>query len=37
MKRAAVLKLVQSHKDQLQQLGVKSLNLFGSVSRDQAT
>ena len=36
MKRAAVLKLVQSHKDQLQQLGVKSLNLFGSVARDQA-
>ena len=32
-----MLKLVQSHKDQLQQLGFKSLNLFGSVSRDQAT
>jgi predicted nucleotidyltransferase len=36
MKRAAVLKLVQSHQDQLKKLGVKSLNLFGSVARDQA-
>jgi predicted nucleotidyltransferase len=36
MKRAEVLELVRSHQPQLQQLGVKSLNLFGSVARDQA-
>ncbi|PSB06025.1 nucleotidyltransferase [filamentous cyanobacterium CCP1] len=36
MKRAEVLNLVQAHQAQLQQLGVKSLNLFGSVARDQA-
>ena len=28
--------LVQSHQQDLQKLGVKSLNLFGSVARDQA-
>jgi uncharacterized protein len=37
MKRADILALVQSHKAQIQKLGVKSLDLFGSVARDQAT
>ncbi len=37
MKRSDALNLVQSHQAQLQTLGVKSLNLFGSVARDQAT
>jgi uncharacterized protein len=36
MKRAEVLNLVKSHQEQLQKMGVKSLNLFGSVGRDQA-
>ena len=36
MKRSDALKLVQSHQDELRNLGVKSLNLFGSVARDQA-
>jgi len=36
MKRDEALQLVQSHQQELQQLGVKSLNLFGSVARDQA-
>ena len=37
MKRSDALKLVQSHQDELRNLGVKSLDLFGSVARDQAT
>ena len=36
MKRDYVISLVQSHRIQLQQLGVKSLDLFGSVARDEA-
>jgi uncharacterized protein len=36
MKRAETLKIVHLHQSQLKQLGVKSLNLFGSVARDQA-
>lgn len=36
MKKLDALKLVQSHQKELEQLGVKSLNLFGSVARDQA-
>ena len=36
MKRAEVLELVRSHQTQLQKLGVISLDLFGSVARDQA-
>ncbi len=36
MKRAEVLELVKSHQTQLQKLGVISLDLFGSVARDQA-
>jgi uncharacterized protein len=37
MKQVEVITLVQSHQVQLQQLGVKSLDLFGSVARDQAS
>jgi uncharacterized protein len=37
MSRGEVLALVKSHQSQLQFMGVKSLNLFGSVARDQAT
>ncbi|NJN30324.1 MAG: nucleotidyltransferase family protein [Synechococcales cyanobacterium RM1_1_8] len=37
MKRSEVLDLIRSHQTQLQQLGVKSFDLFGSVARDQAT
>lgn len=37
MNQVEVITLVQSHQVQLQQLGVKSLDLFGSVARDQAT
>jgi uncharacterized protein len=36
MKRAEVFSLVQSHQAQLMELGVRSLQLFGSVVRDQA-
>jgi uncharacterized protein len=37
MKQTEVLALIQSQKTQIQELGVKSLDLFGSVARDQAT
>jgi hypothetical protein len=37
MRKLDALKLVQSHQEELQKLGVKSLNLFGSVARDRAT
>jgi hypothetical protein len=37
MKKLDVLNLVQSHQQELRRLGVKSLGLFGSVARDQAT
>ena len=36
MKRAEVLEVVRSHQTQLQTMGVISLDLFGSVARDQA-
>jgi uncharacterized protein len=35
--REDVLKLVQINQGQLREMGVQSLNLFGSVARDQAT
>jgi uncharacterized protein len=35
--RDDILNLVQIHQGQLREMGVKSLNLFGSVARDQAT
>lgn len=36
MKRDDVLACVQANRDKLLQLGVKSLDLFGSVARDEA-
>ena len=36
MKRDSVLAIVAAHREQLQTMGVKSLNLFGSVARDEA-
>jgi hypothetical protein len=37
MKKSDVLNLVNLHQEELRKLGVKSLNLFGSVACDQAT
>jgi predicted nucleotidyltransferase len=37
MHRDDVISLLTSHRDEIQAFGVKSLALFGSVSRDQAT
>jgi uncharacterized protein len=36
MKRAEVLAVVETHKEMLKTLGVKTLDLFGSVARDEA-
>ncbi|MGB3492909.1 MAG: nucleotidyltransferase family protein [Elainellaceae cyanobacterium] len=36
MRREEACQLVRSHQQELQQLGVKSLDIFGSVARDQA-
>jgi len=36
MNRDEVLAIVLSHREDLKQLGVKSLDLFGSVARDEA-
>lgn len=36
IKRDEVLSLVTAHQEELKQLGVKSLDLFGSVARDEA-
>jgi uncharacterized protein len=36
MKRDDVLAIVATDREQLQKMGVKSLNLFGSVARDEA-
>ena len=36
MKRDDVLAIITAHQKQLQEMGVKSLNLFGSVARDEA-
>ena len=36
MKRDEVLAIIAAHREQLQELGVKSLSLFGSVARDEA-
>ncbi|MEW6492937.1 MAG: nucleotidyltransferase family protein [Cyanobacteriota bacterium] len=36
MKRDEVLAIVATHREQLQKMGVKSLQLFGSVARDEA-
>lgn len=36
MEREEVLAIIAAHRKQLQKLGVKSLNLFGSVARNEA-
>jgi uncharacterized protein len=36
MKRDEVLAIVQAHQEQLKEMGVRSLDLFGSVARDEA-
>ena len=36
MKRDEVIATLAAHREKLQELGVKSLNLFGSVARDEA-
>jgi predicted nucleotidyltransferase len=36
MKRNEVLEILATHRQQLEDLGVKSLSLFGSVARDEA-
>lgn len=36
MKRDEILSILTSHQEELEQLGVKSLDLFGSVARDEA-
>jgi predicted nucleotidyltransferase len=36
MKRNQVLEIIAAHREQLQAMGVKSLDLFGSVARDEA-
>lgn len=35
LRRDEVLSLVAAHQEELKQLGVKSLDLFGSVARDE--
>ncbi len=37
MRRDEVLSVLESHTAELQRFGVKSLSLFGSVARDEAT
>jgi uncharacterized protein len=36
VKRAEVLAIVETHQEKLKTLGVKTLDLFGSVARDEA-
>jgi predicted nucleotidyltransferase len=36
MKREQVLQIIHNHQEQIEQFGVASLALFGSVARDQA-
>jgi hypothetical protein len=36
MKRDEVIAIIAAHREQLQEMGVKSLELFGSVARDEA-
>lgn len=36
MKRDEVLSRIAAHRDELERMGVKALNLFGSVARDEA-
>lgn len=37
MRRDEVLRILRTHTEELRGFGVKSLRLFGSVARDQAT
>lgn len=37
MQRHETISRIVKHREQLEQLGVKSLNLFGSVARNEAT
>ncbi|GAC1501371.1 MAG: nucleotidyltransferase family protein [Chamaesiphon sp.] len=37
MKREQVLTIINKHRESIEQLGVKSLELFGSVARNEAT
>lgn len=37
MRRDQILKVLQAHWDELGRFGVKSLRLFGSVARDEAS
>mgnify|MGYP001813397727 CR=1 FL=1 len=37
MRRAEVCSILDSHREELTRLGVKSLRLFGSVARDEAS
>ena len=37
MKQEKVLSILAAHQDELEKLGVKSLELFGSVARNEAT
>jgi len=36
IKRDEVIAIIAAHREQLQEMGVKSLELFGSVARDEA-
>jgi predicted nucleotidyltransferase len=37
MEREQVLRIIEQHRESLKKLGVKSLELFGSVARNEAT
>ncbi|BAZ10638.1 DNA polymerase beta domain protein [Calothrix sp. NIES-4071] len=37
MRRNQVLSIIEAHREELREMGVKSLDLFGSVARDEAT
>lgn len=37
MKREQVIQLLQEHKVRLNELGLRSISIFGSVARDEAT
>jgi len=36
MQRNEAFKLIEAHRDELRELGVRSLSIFGSVARDEA-
>lgn len=37
MKREEIIQLLQEHKVRLNELGLRSISIFGSVARDEAT